>query len=208
MAPRRAILGPGLNVGAVLAAVIVCGASAPAAAEVRIVDARADRLVIEAKDATVREVLDALSKSQKLQIETSALAGNVTGTYSGPLQRVLLRLLNGYDVVIRSSPAGLKLTVFSADTKAGGAGPVAVYAAPAHTGVSNNVDAEDEKNEQRGAAAAPPPPPPQAPVTPRRLGAPVTPIHKPAMAGAPAASHPKVSSNVDLDEETATGATR
>ena len=204
----RTIVGPGLNVGTLLAAMIACAAAAPAAAEVRIVDSRADKLVIEAKDATVREVLDALSTSQKLQIDTSApLAENVTGTYAGPLQRVLLRLLNGYDVVIRSSPDGLKVSVFSAAT-AGGAGPTAVYAAPARTGVSNNVDADEDRNTQRGAAVAPPPPPQAAPAAPHRFGAPVTPIRKPAVAGAPIPSHPKVSSNVDLDEDTATGATR
>jgi hypothetical protein len=203
------MFGPRFHVGAVLAALIAVAAPQRAAAEVRIVAGEGDKLAIEAKDATLREVLNALSASQKVQVETTApLTETITGTYSGPLQRVLLRLLSGYDVVVRSSPTGLKVSVFSAATTAGGAGPTAVYAAPARTGASNNVDADDERNTQRGAAAAPPPPPPQAPVAPHRFGAPVTPIRKPAVAGAPIPSHPKVSSNVDLDEDNATGATR
>jgi hypothetical protein len=208
MAAHRAIFDPGLKAGAVLAVAIAV--AAPASAEVRIVASQADKLVIEAKDATVRDVLNELAKSelgksQKLQIETTApLAENVTGTYSGPLQRVLLRLLNGYDVVIRSSPTGMKLSVFSAATKPGGASPVAVYAAPARTGVSANVDADDEKTQQVAAPPPPPPAPAQAPIAPHRFGAPITPIHQPATASATAPSHPKVSSNVDLDEDLST----
>jgi hypothetical protein len=207
MPAHRAILVTGLTAGAVLA--VAMAVAAPVSAEVRVVESRGDAVVIEAHDATVRDVLNELVKSQKLQIDTTApLAENVTGTYSGSLHRVLLRLLNGYDVVIRSSPTGLKVSVFNAPTKPGMAGPVGIYAAPARTGVSSNVDLDDEKTQRAAAPPTPPPPQQEAPAAPHRFGAPITPIHRPASTAA-ASSHPKVSSNVDLDEEMSTqGATR
>ena len=65
MAARHAILGPGLQAAVLLAVAIAIVAPGRAAAEVRIVEARADALVIEVHDATVRDVLDALAAKLK-----------------------------------------------------------------------------------------------------------------------------------------------
>lgn len=78
----------------------------------RITESEGDTLTIETRDATMRDVLDALDKARKLQFNSAdPLSRSVTGTYSGSLRRVLLRLLPGYNVVMQVSPAGTKLTV-------------------------------------------------------------------------------------------------
>jgi hypothetical protein len=47
-----------------VAAAVLCALSLPATADVRIVDSGAGRVVVEARDATVEQVLEALSESR------------------------------------------------------------------------------------------------------------------------------------------------
>src|ERR1051326_6146963 len=101
--------------GRLLAAAIPCATGAPAAAEVRVKEAAGGRLVIEAHDATVQQILDALGPSRPIRFAASdALSRHVTGTYIGTLPRVLSRILEGYDYVIRSSSSGIKIDVVGA----------------------------------------------------------------------------------------------
>ena len=94
--------------GAWLAGAILCAAALPAAAEVRVIDAGEGKVVIEAHDATVQEILDALAASHPFRFQASeALSRHVTGTYAGTVPRVLSRLLEGYNHVIRSGPSGI-----------------------------------------------------------------------------------------------------
>lgn len=124
----------------IVCAVILVGAPL-VQAEVRITAAEGDRVTIEAHDATLRDVLDALAKAHKLQFSSSdPLSRSVTGTYSGSLQRVLLRLLYGYNVVMRVSPAGTDLRVVGLSSATPIASPGVSYARP----VSSNVDADEE----------------------------------------------------------------
>jgi len=111
--------------GALLAAVALC-ATAPAAAEVRVSDAGGGRLVIEAHDATVQQILDAVAESRPVRFKASeALSRHVTGTYRGTLPRVLSRVLDGYDHVIRSSSDGIRIDVVGAAQGAKFTGSVA-----------------------------------------------------------------------------------
>jgi len=190
--------------GALLAAVAVC-ATAPAAAEVRVSDAGGGRLVIEAHDATVQQILEAVAESRPVRFKASeALSRHVTGTYTGTLPRVLSRVLDGYDHVIRSTSDGIRIDVVggvqTAKFTASVANSVTVSAVTrTWRGVSSNVDQDEENAQPKSApgphvvnlAAGPHPSPP--------------PVHPPRPATAVNAQHsgaPRVTGNVDLDEET------
>ncbi len=185
--------------GAVLAAAMLCATTACAADAVRIRDAGAGRLVIEAHDATVKQILDALGRSTTVHSQMpDALARHVTGTYAGTLPRVLSRVLAGYDHVIRSTPSGVEVDIVGtaqfAKFTASVANSVTVSAA-AHSvpRISGNLDA-DEENAQRGPAPGP-----------QTVNVAVAPSPNvaavPPAASAPHPSVPRVSSNLDADEE-------
>jgi hypothetical protein len=198
MAARHAILGPGLRAAVLLAATIAIVAPGRAAAEVRIVEARADALVIEAHDATVRDVLDALAAKQIVDLRaTDALSRTVSGTYSGPPRRVLSHILDGYDHVIQSTSSGLVVNVFGAVDGAKTMVSVARGAIPAPTRtpkVSSNLDLDEEKAAQpTPTASVPANPPPRTPVIAR-----VPPTLTTNARAVPAS---RISTNVDLDEE-------
>lgn len=199
MAARSAILGPGLAAGAVLAAVLALVATGRAAAEVRIVESRADALVIEAKDATVRDVLDALVAKRIIDLHgAEALSSAVSGTYSGPPRRVLSHILAGYDHVIQSTNSGLVVKVFSMTDAAKSTVSAARASVPVRGGppqVSGNVDLDDEKAQAGTTATVPAK---SAPPTPTPLIARVPPPLNPTPRALPTS---RISTNVDLDEE-------
>ncbi len=179
-----------------LVAVALLGAAAPAAAGVRVSAGAGGRITVEAHGATVREILDALAAARPLHVRSSnALTRTVTGTYSGSLSRVLSRLLDGYDHVIHTTAAGIELEVLGAapGVRATASVATAVTMVPNATRrISSNVDADDEA----ALAAVPRARPVNAP-------APVIPAAAPAvMTSGPQGGAPRVSSNVDLDEET------
>jgi hypothetical protein len=81
-------------------------------------------VVVEAQDASVEEILLALTHTFKVQIRSAAnLDKRFTGTYEGTLQQAVSRILKGYDFVLKSGPAGLEITLI------GSGKPVAVEGA-------------------------------------------------------------------------------
>jgi hypothetical protein len=199
----------GASAGALLAAAVLCAAAAPAAAEVRVTDADGGQLVIEAHDATVQEILDALGQTRTIRFEASeALSRRVTGTYAGRPQRVLSRILDGYDHVIRSTSSGIQIDVVGA-AKSGrvtASGGPTMTVSSARVGprmaprVSGNVDA-DEETTQTKPAPAPGPQTVNLASGPRHAAPPAI---QPSRAGLmDNAVHPRVSGNLDADEETA-----
>jgi hypothetical protein len=93
----------------------VLGALAlPAAAKTE-VRGQPHAVELVAEDAMVGEVLAALSAAFPLTYKPGpGLEHRVTGTYSGTLQRVLGRILEGYDHVIRDSADGLEIVALRA----------------------------------------------------------------------------------------------
>src|SRR5437879_5843635 len=94
---------------------LVCGlALLPPAcvrAEVR-VNGAPGTVQVEARDASIEEVLAALSADYGLQYKsTASLDRRVTGTYQGSLQRVVRRLLDGYDYVLKTEADGIEVMV-------------------------------------------------------------------------------------------------
>jgi hypothetical protein len=191
--------------GVLLAAGLLAATAAPAAAAVRVTDTGGGRLMIEAQDATVQEILDALVRLRTIRFEASeALSRHVTGTYSGTLPRVLSRILDGYDHVIRSTSSGLQIDVVRAvkPTKftASVVNSVTMSASPGTSrGVSTNIDLDEENARVKtdpgpqivNLASAPHPSAP--PILPSRA----TPV-----GNAQSSPVARVSGNVDLDEET------
>jgi hypothetical protein len=69
---------------------------------------------IEARDAPVENVMAALGARFGLQYRSAiALDRRITGTYEGPLERVVSRLLEGNDFVIKTTADGLEATVYA-----------------------------------------------------------------------------------------------
>ena len=154
MAAPREVRSPCRTAAALLGAAIALALPGYGRAEVRIVEASPQRLVIEAHDADVREILDALTAQRVVDDvhTTDPLSRSLTGTYVGTPARVLSRILDGYDHVIEATKSGLEITIFppggTANALMSGArsGSVAI----ARPAVSGNVDLDEEK----AAAAA------------------------------------------------------
>jgi len=194
----------GAMAAALLAAAVLCVA-APAVAKVSVTDTGGGQLVIEAHDATVQEILEALGKGRTIEFQDSeALSRRVTGTYTGTLRRVLSRILEGYDHVIRSTASGVQIDVVGA-AKAGrvttAAGP-SMPAPPGRVGprvaprVSANLDA-DEDTTQTKPAPAPGAQIVNVATAPHPAAAPAI---QPSRAGLMGnAARPRVSSNLDDD---------
>jgi hypothetical protein len=196
--------------GALVGAAILCALSVPASAEVRVVESGPGTLVVEAREATVEQVLETLSESRNFEFHTARpLTRVLSGTYTGTLPRVLARVLDGYDHVVQSTPTGIRLSVVGAagaprPVVAGPKGPArpATMPRPVPTSVgqsvssvSTNVD-QDEENAQAAAA-------PVNAVAPLRPAANPVPTIPAALTGnGRGSTHPRVSTNVDLDEET------
>jgi hypothetical protein len=102
----RRLLAVALTGGALAA-----GGGSAAYSQVR-VDGQPDAVHIEARDATLREVFDALQTKFNLRYRTDdALETRKTGSFNGSLQRVTARILDGYDFVMRISPQGIDVLV-------------------------------------------------------------------------------------------------
>src|SRR5262245_32577714 len=67
---------------------------------------------IETQNSSIEEVLAALGNAFDLRYRSSAkLAKQLSGTYEGSLQRVVARVLEGYDFVLRNNKGKIEITV-------------------------------------------------------------------------------------------------
>jgi hypothetical protein len=72
-------------------------------------------VVVEAHNATVEEILVALTDAFKAEFRSAAnLDKRLTGTYEGTLQQAVSHILKGYDFVMKSGPSGLEITLLGA----------------------------------------------------------------------------------------------
>jgi hypothetical protein len=98
-----------LPVAGALLAVVLCNC---VHAEVR-VEGLAGDVHVEATDATVAEILAALGERFALHFRGTTGSRGLTGTFEGPLRRVVARALDGYNYVIREQGDGLEVIVLS-----------------------------------------------------------------------------------------------
>jgi hypothetical protein len=104
---------PQFATAVLLAWCLSCGESA---AEVH-VSGTPDRIVLQASEATMPEILAALQSTFDLQVTLKGgSARQLTGAYSGSLRQVLSRILKGEDYVLRSTSDGMSVILFGAST--------------------------------------------------------------------------------------------
>jgi hypothetical protein len=114
-------------------------------------------LRIEAKNASIEEVLGALRDAYSLTYQSYIpLGGQVSGTYVGPLPQVLARLLEGSNFVLTHSGNTFRVVITSL------AGPQPVPAAP--SGMSfPTTETKASPTPQAPVGIVFPPAPPPAP---------------------------------------------
>jgi hypothetical protein len=72
-------------------------------------------VVVEAQNATVEEILVALTDTFAVQFRSGAnLDKRLTGNYAGTLQQTVSHILKGYDFVVKSGQSGLEITLLGA----------------------------------------------------------------------------------------------
>ena len=99
-------------------------------AEVR-VQGQAGNVRVEARDATVAEILAALSERFALRYRNAAGGGNaMTATFEGPLRRVVGRVLDGYNYIVETRGDVLEVVVLGAASSQ--AVPATVFAPPTY----------------------------------------------------------------------------
>ena len=105
---------------AILSALHLSGVSEPARSEVRI-EGTSEAVRVEARNSNIAEILAALGATIDLRYATSpGLEREITGTFEGPLWRVVARLLEGYDYVVRgSAPGSFEVVFFSGRVRNG-----------------------------------------------------------------------------------------
>ena len=82
-------------------------------AEIRVQGSAGD-VRLEARDATVADILAALGERFALRYRGIPASSGITATFAGPLRRVVARVLTGYNYVIADHPEGLEVIVLSA----------------------------------------------------------------------------------------------
>jgi hypothetical protein len=112
-----------LMLAAALAALL---ALAPRAARAGTqVEGTLEAVRVEAHDATLHDVLAALSATFKLRVQASAgLDQTVSGTFQGSLRQVVARLLASRNYVAKYGPDTIEITVFGTDGGSTGGGGI------------------------------------------------------------------------------------
>jgi hypothetical protein len=97
--------------GVLVLAILMTVNAFSACAEVRVeADARAVR--VDASQASVADVLTALGPSFNVRYRTvMPLQGVVNGSYSGSVERVLSRVLDGYNYVLKRDKVGIEVLI-------------------------------------------------------------------------------------------------
>jgi hypothetical protein len=68
---------------------------------------------VNAQNASVEEILSAIRNAFGVRYRSSInLQQETTGTYEGSLYRVLQRILESYDFIVKTSEAGTEITIF------------------------------------------------------------------------------------------------
>jgi hypothetical protein len=121
------------------------------------IEGGSESLTVEARDASLAEMLSALSARFKLQVRAPELSDQrVDGSFHGPLRWVLARLLAGRNYIARYSDDAVEIVVL------GPAGSAAKAAAPAGSAAKAaaldqpppNIQPKFPKHRTRNAAVA------------------------------------------------------
>ncbi len=76
------------------------------------VSGSAQSVTVDAQNSSIKEILSVLTKQLNLQVRSSVdLDRQAAGTYQGSLPRVVARLLEGYNFIIKTNEQGIEVTV-------------------------------------------------------------------------------------------------
>ncbi len=79
---------------------------------------KAEAVRIEAREASLEEVLAALATKFSLRYRSKVPLGRrIHGTFAGSLSRVVSRLLDGYDHVVKRGPDGMEVLILGVSPK-------------------------------------------------------------------------------------------
>lgn len=108
-----------IAVAATLLGIATIAASTRAYAETQVRGGR-EAVSIEAHDCTLDDLLTALGRAYGVKWHSPMkLETRVTGTYQGPLPRVLARILQGYDFVVESEEGRTEVVILGARSPSG-----------------------------------------------------------------------------------------
>lgn len=127
--PVRTISSPyfGMRAAILLGAAFAIG-STPVRAEMQ-VRGSPEAVRIDVRDAPVEEVLAALSRTFGMHYQLSTkLDKRLSGTYAGSLRRVVMRILDGYNFILKTDDGSIVVTVLG--TPSAAAAAVAGSSAP------------------------------------------------------------------------------
>lgn len=94
------------------------------------VEGQPDAVRIEASESSVDEVLSALGTAFNLRYRASTtLDRPISGVYQGTLQRVLARVLEGYDFIVKNASGSIEVVVLG-EPKGAPAAPAATAGKP------------------------------------------------------------------------------
>jgi hypothetical protein len=121
---------------------------APVLAEIQ-VRGNPEAVTIEARDTSVEEILAALSRAFDMDYQSSIdLDKRLYGTYVGPLSRVLTRILQGYNFVVKTDNGSIAVTVVGTPNAAS-----AATSAPPTLAAAGDPQAPAPAPQQSGGAA-------------------------------------------------------
>jgi hypothetical protein len=110
--PVRTIGSPNFGFwAAIVLSVALAIASTPVLAEIQ-VRGNPEAVTIEARDTSIEEALAALSRAFDMDYQSSVdLDKRLYGTYVGSLSRVVTRILQGYNFVLKTDNGSIAVTV-------------------------------------------------------------------------------------------------
>jgi hypothetical protein len=127
-----------------------------------------DAVRIETQNSSIEEVLAALGNAFDVRYRSSANLGKqLSGTYEGSLQRVVARVLEGYDFVLRNNKGKIEITVLG--TRNGAPATAVASSAsnppkPAQTAPTTPAAAPPSKATEQPAPVTPPAAPASKPI--------------------------------------------
>ena len=118
-----------LTAYAIIVPLLITAYAASARAEIQ-VEGSAAHVRVHAQDAAAADVLAALAARFGLRVRGTIRDRRISGDLTGPLRRVIARVLEGDDYVIRTRGDGIEVTVLG--TASTIAVPAPIYRAPTY----------------------------------------------------------------------------
>jgi len=104
--------------GALVALIVGLGALSSTAIASTSVSGTADSVTVDAQNTSIKDVLSALGQKFRLQVDSTAnLDKQISGSYHGSLGRVVARLLEGFNFIVRTNQGELEVTVLGTESR-------------------------------------------------------------------------------------------